>query len=424
MDFRSNPEIHEFPQAMTSKTQNIRTTVFALPRLDLDTLISMSPYRQYNLAIERQIWISSRTRLSTKAGSVTRSESRDEKTTLEFEGGSARTKRCVGGEFRSPERPPYKWIETFEGKGDEEETPTRKSERGEERIVGNDVIFVPNARTYFRKKGIIRKDNKISEGLRKKLSFENSLEGAEEEHCRLGKELQRNGFTDEMEKARINCGKSTKHAEDETVKRNGCKNGFIKLDRHSKSETNFGEGFGESRTNCFMKNEKVYLEERSVGSGIKSLEISNKCRFEIGGEDFEDTVESIERDMKENRKEIRRKEDEKLNEKRHAKLSENESEGEELKKNRFSINEEVQDLELQKNRGNDEIQQNLEEERVFENGKAEAEEICSNERLNKSATNMEIFSCRSQSNQCLSTMKNHPEKVLGISYLHFLLLLI
>jgi len=148
LDFKSIPEIHEFPQALTSKTQHIRTTVFTLPRFDLETLISMSPYRNYNLAIERQILKSSYDRSHSS-----------------FEDNTPVTSEKKLRSF-------YK-SEMFEN--EKEKTPIRTSDDLKNAAKdGHCVVFVADPAMHFRGKVNGNDVMKVSKQLRKKLSFESA----------------------------------------------------------------------------------------------------------------------------------------------------------------------------------------------------------------------------------------------------------
>ena len=168
LDFTSLPEVHEFPQALTSRIQSISTTVFSLPRFDLETLISMSPYREYNLRIERQI---------------SRRRSRD-KSIAECE------------------------------HSDSEETPNKGCENKMKRrsILESrqlSVIFIPEPSVLLKSQARRGKSSKVSSSLKKRLSFENEVADSRnvagfqiEENCRHRKQDGVKGSTSRREKIR------------------------------------------------------------------------------------------------------------------------------------------------------------------------------------------------------------------------------
>eukprot|EP00112_Aurelia_sp_Birch-Aquarium-sp1_P026479 Seg940.10 transcript_id=Seg940.10/GoldUCD/mRNA.D3Y31 product="Protein FAM214A" protein_id=Seg940.10/GoldUCD/D3Y31 len=173
LDFTSLPEIHEFPQALTSRIQSISTTVFSLPRFDLETLISMSPYREYNLRIEHQISMRSRDK------SIAECEHSDSEETPD--------KAC--------------------------ETKMKRRSMIESRQLS--VIFIPEPNSHVKSKAKRGKSNKISSSLKKRLSFEN--EGADsrniasfqiEENCRHKKQDGAQGSTARRKQTREQCQSS------------------------------------------------------------------------------------------------------------------------------------------------------------------------------------------------------------------------
>eukprot|EP00795_Rhopilema_esculentum_P003621 gene3621-14855_t len=138
LDFISPPEAHTFPQALISRTEVVETIVHSLPRLNLETLISMSPYREFNLLIERQIWMCSHEKAVQKS------------------------------EFG---------MEISNNSTDSEETPYKKkltkgSENGCQNGTHCDVIFVPDPVVRPRIKLQRERTGKIGAALRKRLSFE------------------------------------------------------------------------------------------------------------------------------------------------------------------------------------------------------------------------------------------------------------
>ena len=278
LDFKSSPEIHEFPQALSSKTQHIQSTVFTLPRFDLETLISMSPYRDYNLAIERLISKSSCERKYSK---------------LEDKAPVTSEKR-----FRS-----FCKSDVFEYQ--KENTPIRTPD--DLKNASKDmhcVVFVADPTMHFRGKVKGNDVMKVSKQLRKKLSFESACAKTE-----ATTSLKVQDLVGECGGAGGSKFRGLSHCEEKETK-NESNYGSIKLEteevmKRAKSEKCFEED--EKRTNlkqCAAE-ELMKLEGSNsvnscgssgrngknceIGRDVKSekaFQRSNglKCHFQIGDE--------------------------------------------------------------------------------------------------------------------------------------------
>ena len=238
LDFTSLPEAHEFPQALTSRIQSISTTVFSLPRFDLETLISMSPYREYNLRIEKQI-------------------SR-----------RSRDKSIAEGEHSDSEETPKKGCET---------KMKRRSVLESRRLS---VIFIPEPSALVKSQARRGKSSKVSSSLKKRLSFENEVADSRnvagfqvQENCRHRKQDGVKGSTS----SRKQIGKQS-HCSNDGVRplvhqsrikeqSQSSNDGVIPLLQHHQSK---------EQSQC------TKVQSRSCGDGTRPL--AGRQSQEIGGD--------------------------------------------------------------------------------------------------------------------------------------------
>ena len=280
IDFQSNPEIHEFPQAMISKTENIRTTIFALPRFNLETLISMSPYREYNLPIERQILLSSLEKSPSKLCQKRPTELWDKncskfRSGYELPSDKKRLASCVKQAMNNDD-------------DDAEETPSRKVDAMKKREKHEkhvDVIFVADPIVHLRNRSRHCKDGKISGRLRKRLSFEGSCANANEARCFR---MQEKDSLVGRENALFNYDKfkDLSNYKGKNDVKKGIKNGLLALSKHSKSHSYLCENEKKTYTDKCLK--KTGFCENSADDEIKcEKKLANQgeiCKFQIGDE--------------------------------------------------------------------------------------------------------------------------------------------
>lgn len=260
VDFRSTPEIHNFPPAMASKTQNIQTTVFALPRFDLETLISMSPYRKYNLPIERQILISSRSKNRT----VHTKKNPQKPECLPKDVHGCWHKNGDIGTFSSSSKGLCDNKEIM----DDENTPGKMLEglKINEKTLHQGVVFMGDAKMLdLEKKSPRIKNAKISDKLRKRLSFENA---ENEPRC----------YQIEGESSFINKDKETNFCEKlPTPAKNEMKK---EMDNVSNENLSLIGNIHEEN----VRLEFDRLKSKENGKKINSNEDCRKCIFQVGDE--------------------------------------------------------------------------------------------------------------------------------------------
>eukprot|EP00794_Sanderia_malayensis_P019441 gene19441-21368_t len=144
LEFRSNPEIHVFPRALASKTEAIQLMLFSLPRLELASLISMSPYK--DLAPTKYLC------------------KKNFKKSICDDGESGRDKKLIDGEScgKSPD--------SFSGLCDSEETPTGKFASVEARRC--DAVYIAEPPLQAKLKAVRQFHDDVSLSLKKRLVFD------------------------------------------------------------------------------------------------------------------------------------------------------------------------------------------------------------------------------------------------------------
>ena len=373
VDFQSHPEIHEFPQAMTSKTQNFRSTVFALPRFDLETLISMSPYRKYNLPIERQILMSSLERIPSKTR-----DAPSHKTNLNSLKCRDDCARDSDKKIPSCNRKKV-MVDCYD-----EITPSRRFEVLKKRKTNDnsvDAIFVPDPVKYFRKKEIDGKEVRASGKLRKRLSFDEKFETKD---CFTIRDSVMEKVDQRLERLR-----DLPHDKGKEMAKKA-NNLFTRPNRHSKSQTCLDGDHKSMETvcnaldECRIKREMYYGSIRN-GNSCDVTEDSVKCKFLIGENvvDNESVSEDFQTPHKsENGTNVHENFDQRLNDKCSdvdVKIKESSTIGEDSTREDevVSLGKKIEDLEMLDlsksfvvNGGNDTSELNMDskKEQMFETG--------------------------------------------------------